>query len=366
MQSVKKIAKLYDDFMHFVVHNMFLFTVIAICATHVVLLILMSIGNVGPLIYLNVLNIIVDIFCIILCIHGHAIPVYVSIVLEISLYVIISNYILGWNNFSYCFLYCILPATIYFGANLIRRKYRTVIALIIMFYFCIILFCYLRYFNYVPPYSIENETIKHIMALFSMFMMAFTNGFYIAMYVFDAREREKTLNNKNEKLAADATVDTLTGLLNRRGFYSFINNGEAEKYQYYCVAFCDIDNFKRVNDTYGHDAGDEILSHIGKMLVRDMKGCIISRWGGEEIVIFMPDYDFEVAKQKMEYIRKKIEITPTTFYNKKINVTVSIGVKEMDSEHTIEQLIRIADERMYYGKQHGKNIVISEDCIEDE
>ena len=80
------------------------------------------------------------------------------------------------------------------------------------------------------------------------------------------------------------------------------------------------------------------------------------------MVILMKDYDMAVAKEKMEYLRKYIETNPTVFYNKRINVTVTIGLEEnKDSYKTPEEIIKVADERMYYGKQHGKNIVIYKD-----
>lgn len=76
----------------------------------------------------------------------------------------------------------------------------------------------------------------------------------------------------------------------------------------------------------------------------------------------MKDYDFTVAKEKMEYLRKVVESTPTVFFNKRIPATITIGVEEyLDKYHEPEEIIKVADERMYYGKQHGKNIVIFED-----
>ena len=133
-----------------------------------------------------------------------------------------------------------------------------------------------------------------------------------------------------------------------------------EKTKHFCVAFCDIDNFKRVNDSFGHDGGDEVLRHITKILKNEMQGCDICRWGGEEMVILMRDHDFAVAKEKMEYIRKIVETNPTVFYNKRIPVTITIGLEEnKDIYNNPEELIKVADERMYYGKEHGKNIVIS-------
>ncbi len=137
--------------------------------------------------------------------------------------------------------------------------------------------------------------------------------------------------------------------------------GGDEKH-HFCIAFCDIDNFKRINDSYGHDCGDEVLRHISWMIKKEMHGCAICRWGGEEIIILMKDYDMVVARQKMEYIRRSIESTPTVFYNKRIAATITIGLEEInDTYEEPEDIIKVADERMYYGKQHGKNILIYEE-----
>ena len=73
----------------------------------------------------------------------------------------------------------------------------------------------------------------------------------------------------------------------------------------------------------------------------------------------MRDYDMNVAKEKMEYLRKSIENSPTIFYNKRISATITIGLEERREKHREpDDIIKVADERMYYGKQHGKNIVI--------
>ena len=84
------------------------------------------------------------------------------------------------------------------------------------------------------------------------------------------------------------------------------------------------------------------------------------------MVILMKDYDFTVAKQKMEYIRGLVETSPTIFYNKHISATLTIGVEEYkESYRTPDEIIKVADTRMYHGKQKGKNIVISEDVPEE-
>ena len=87
-----------------------------------------------------------------------------------------------------------------------------------------------------------------------------------------------------------------------------------ERKSHFCIAFCDLDDFKRVNDTYGHDAGDEVLKHMTKLIVKDLNDCDICRWGGEEIVILMRNCDLATARERMERIRKRIESNPKMQY----------------------------------------------------
>ena len=190
---------------------------------------------------------------------------------------------------------------------------------------------------------------------------------YNTIYIYSSEVEKAGLEKENRQLSTDAHEDALTGLLNRRGFLPIMERQMEIKNNYFCVAFCDIDNFKRINDSYGHDAGDEVLRHIAAILRKEMTGCDICRWGGEEMIIMMRDYDMAVAKEKMEYVRRTIETSPTIFYNKRIPATVTIGVEERREVHKeAEEIIKIADERMYYGKQHGKNIVVCEGGTDPE
>ena len=137
---------------------------------------------------------------------------------------------------------------------------------------------------------------------------------------------------------------------------------EDEDSSKFSVAFCDLDDFKRINDSYGHEAGDEVLKHITLLIRKEMNGCEVCRWGGEEMVILMKGLDINEAREKLEKLRYNVETSPTIFFNKELRVTVTIGVAQNnDSYNGPEEVIKAADERMYYGKQHGKNVVIYED-----
>ena len=233
---------------------------------------------------------------------------------------------------------------------------------ILMINFGLYVFMYVRYVNEEPFVNIGNA-MRTVLMIFSSFVMVFSMIFYTFMYIYASEVELTSLEKKNEQLSTDAHVDVLTNLLNRRGFLPIVNTLMDEKTPgHFCVAFLDIDNFKRINDSFGHDGGDEVLRHISALIKKEMAGCEICRWGGEEFVILMIDYDMAVAIQKMEYIRKLVEANPTVFYNKHISATITIGLEEFnESYREPEAIIKVADGRMYYGKQHGKNILIAED-----
>ena len=359
-QSVKTTKKrtIIDDVMHFLVHNGFLFTVIVMCLVHVVLLGIMIAAGIKPLIIFNILSVIVYGFCIFLCRYGYIMPVYISIIIEVTSYTFFSSYFIGLKCGTYCFLFSIVPIIIYFGSYLFKGFTRIIIVLMLALNFSVFVFLYIR-LSEMPPIIETNAVTRLTLVIFSAFVMVFSTMFYNTIYIYTSENEVNVLEKKNEQLSVDATEDALTSLLNRRGFLPIIEDLMKDKNNHFCIAFCDIDNFKRINDTYGHDGGDEVLRHIASMIKREMHGCQVCRWGGEEIVILMKDYDLAVAKEKMEYLRKSIEASQTVFFNKYITATITIGLEESSEDYNEpDDIIKVADERMYYGKQHGKNIVI--------
>lgn len=359
-----KERSILDKTMHFLVHNSFFFTVAIMGLVHLTLLVVMWVAAVMPLVQFNILSVVVYLFCVLLCKVGHIMPVYVSILLEVTAYAIVSTYFTGWSGGSYCFLVSIVPIIIYFGCFLFKGSKRWFIVLALIMNFSVYVFLYLRFVDTQPIYEL-SYAIKAFLVVFASFVMVFSVIFYNVVYIYSSEYERVDLEQKNKQLSVDASEDILTNLLNRRGFLPLVEAlMKDEGHNHFCIAFCDIDNFKRINDSYGHDCGDEVLRHITRLIKREMQGCDICRWGGEEIIILMKDYDFTVAKEKMEYMRKCIELNPTVFFNKRISATITIGVEEYKENYLEpEEIIKVADARMYYGKQHGKNIVISEDIL---
>lgn len=179
------------------------------------------------------------------------------------------------------------------------------------------------------------------------------------------KERTEELNFINKKLQEqiqeveyNASHDRLTGLYNRREFESIFEKEmhRAKRYGYtLSVVLFDIDDFKKINDTYGHKIGDEVLISISilvQKIIRDSD--IIARWGGEEFIIIFPESDLENTKEKAEMIRKTID---DEIFPKNLHVTCSFGVTTYLKEDTSDSLFIRCDDALYQAKNKGKNNV---------
>ncbi len=161
-----------------------------------------------------------------------------------------------------------------------------------------------------------------------------------------------------ERLYMDATIDPLTGLFNRRTFKERFSGELARAKRYrksFAIAIFDIDSFKHVNDTFGHNQGDEVLKAVAGALQGSIRESDLgARWGGEEFVLLMPETPKREAGQVAERVRRRVEstvLTPTS-------VTVSGGVASFPHDGDDENaLFEFADKALYRAKAEGKNLV---------
>jgi diguanylate cyclase len=122
---------------------------------------------------------------------------------------------------------------------------------------------------------------------------------------------------------------------------------------------CDIDHFKRVNDTYGHQAGDKVLRIIARSIAsRLRKTDFIARFGGEEFVVLMPETSAEQAYAVIDHIRESIAECPFHFKEKPVTITLSFGVTAFAGENKPDAVFARADKALYQAKEQGRNRVI--------
>lgn len=167
--------------------------------------------------------------------------------------------------------------------------------------------------------------------------------------------------------------DELTGMLNRRGFNE--EAGKVFKYMYskhglslsrqgdtlpFSIVFIDIDDFKKVNDKYGHDEGDKVLKHTAKVMGRILrKNDIYARWGGEEFVVALPQANKKTAVKVAEKLCNAFADSKIKLGGKSVQVTMSVGIVMHSDEINLHQMIEKADQAMYKAKKRGKNQVVT-------
>ncbi|MEO8301378.1 MAG: PleD family two-component system response regulator [Rhizomicrobium sp.] len=164
-----------------------------------------------------------------------------------------------------------------------------------------------------------------------------------------------------------AITDQLTGLHNRRYMSRHLDTLlSSAKKEGRSLAFVimDIDFFKHVNDTHGHDIGDEVLKEFASRISANVRGIDLAcRYGGEEFVVVMPDTDTSFAYSIAERLRQSIETTPVKISRAPgaLNITISIGIAKLESEaDTAEQLLHRADQALYRAKRSGRNKVVAD------
>jgi len=180
--------------------------------------------------------------------------------------------------------------------------------------------------------------------------------------IYNASKNNLRLINNHKRFKELANSDSLTGLYNRRYFYHLANKIlklTSRSNSPISVCMIDIDNFKSINDTYGHHLGDFVIKNLSKNLLEFTRDSdIVARYGGEEFIILFPDTDINGARVITNKICKKIAEQKLESQNSNLSYTVSIGVSEYKHNSHIDEFIINADNALYKAKDNGKNQVV--------
>ena len=202
---------------------------------------------------------------------------------------------------------------------------------------------------YRDEYFLANMTLRFI-GLFLMLLCINLISYFGGKFFVE--ELEKYVN-----------YDPLTHLLNRRSINHYLKHlrkhVKSEKGTF-CILLMDIDKFKSINDTYGHDCGDEVLKNVAQTIVHGVKtNDNVFRWGGEEILVLLKT-DEKHAIETAERIRKNIENSPVNYRDEmSIPFTATIGVTKYTKGITFQEMMDDVDSKLYYGKRNGRNQVVS-------
>lgn len=269
---------------------------------------------------------------------------------EIILFSAMSELISG-GHFGYLYFVIGMVAVIFFMLPYSNRKkhvyqligagFAVAIGLISVYDY----FLYPELMDTVLLYKPFEKSMNLVITLFSLFYLS-------NLYLVELRTTQ-------EKLDYNSNHDMLTGLYNRRFFESIMKRSKEEKETSFSVAMLDVDDFKKINDTYGHETGDKVLALVSRCIDACLpENAVAVRWGGEEFVLYLPQVDNARALEVLNDFRTRLSEQRLYHKGSRVTITATIGLCTGESIADYEEYLRQADEKLYWGKKHGKNQIV--------
>lgn len=335
---------------------------IAVIVVHVLMVFLFHIMGVWQLSLYNIIVTAYYSYCYTTVREGKVRQGYILTFAEIVAQMVFTTLIIGWSVGFYAYVIALIPLYYYINMFLGRGSDHPFMPFFwSMITFGIFLGTFILSLNVTPVTNLDMSqkvTIFIFNTFFAFQLIIWMSHFLVLGY-------KKTLNamaERNASLDEAAGQDPLTKLFNRRTMEERLDEAlEAAKKNgtIFSLVMGDIDFFKKINDTYGHDCGDVALVAVAEILkacVRD--GDIVCRWGGEEFLLLVSG-NRGVATTVAERIRSRIENNVVEFGGNQIKFTMTLGVSTYAPGYSLEALVNQADENLYYGKEHGRNQVVA-------
>ncbi|BBE30806.1 hypothetical protein OSSY52_09470 [Tepiditoga spiralis] len=218
----------------------------------------------------------------------------------------------------------------------------------------------IKYSWYIVFMINYNEILNKY--LLSFLMILSTGIIIITLYAIEMKKLYNAIKSKTLSLEILSKTDPLTQLVNRRTLLNALSI-ESERFKRYGTVFsiilCDIDFFKDINDTFGHEAGDFVLKELSNIFLEETRDIdIIGRWGGEEFLLILPQTTEKDAKILAERIRNKIKEKNFIYRDKHLPLTMTFGISVYNDKNIeIDDLIRRADLALYEGKNSGRDTI---------
>ena len=348
---------------YFTLEKKLSFIIYCLAGFHTLLAVLCCLAEVYPLMAYSAFSVALFlVICVRMTKDGHFATSTLIVASEVMICSLFSTLCLGINCGFSLYNIAIISAFFYLTFVIEPFKKRESISFLLSL---LAVVCFVL--NYVitqfvtPFYTLYSPVWQHIFYGVNMFVTFLMIISFNYLFIWEIKLNQKTLAAQNKQLDIMAHQDPLTHLLNRRCMNEQLNESLRNlkiKGKRFSLVLCDIDDFKKVNDTYGHDAGDLILITVAQTISQNVRTeDAVCRWGGEEILILIND-PVETASTMAERIRKKIQETSTNFEGHTIHITMTFGIAESIPGYRIEQIIQLADEKLYQGKRNGKNRVV--------
>jgi diguanylate cyclase (GGDEF)-like protein len=318
--------------------------------THLAFCALFFWAKVDSLAYVNIGSVLTYVWVFALARSGKVEKAWAVAVLEVLGHAILAVSVIGWDTGFHYYILLVIPVAVISSIRPVILKVLTVVGVMMTY---LLLDIVLRHQK--PPGTLSAVVIDglhYFNVLGVMVILIFLAGYYY--YLIDKAA---------SALREMASTDPLTQLKNRRAITEVIRREESRVRRgqpYLSFILCDLDHFKAINDTKGHDVGDVVLKSVSKTLAACMRDVdFVARWGGEEFLAVLPDTNSEGAKLVAERIRSRIEGEMVEVRGMEaFNVTMTLGVATVLPGEGAEQAIVRADAALYEGKHGGRNRVV--------
>lgn len=347
MKSLKnKVRKIY-------IEKVYKRIIILAFLMHIIFSVFFSFTKFDDLMNYNIVSAVFYILMVLLVARRMFRSIVTMIHLEVILFVSISIYYLGWDT-GYSLYLVAMASLIYFCPY----KHKFIPYLFGIIEACLFIFLKI-YTNANEPIYICSEEFHFHLFLFNC-ACCFIIILYAA-YLFGISTEFVThkLETENTRLNKVAYYDQLTGAYTR---YHFLKSIDKLDFDIFGIAIFDLDDFKLINDTYGHNCGDYILNETISILRKEFSSDVnITRWGGEEfLILYTKPIDKRDFFNELQNIRRLVESFDYVYEKNLIKITITLGASMANKKDDIHDVIKKIDSNLYKGKNSGKNCVILE------
>ncbi len=313
--------------------------------------------DIWPMVAFNVVSCLVFAACFLINRLGYTYLTLAIGMTEIITHAALAVAFVGWNSGFGAYILWLVPLVFYSARWRLSAKVSLSIGLTV---------AYVGVYVYavsVPPLVVIDQAHLTVTGIVNALVLFLVIAALAYVFRQAATTTESVLTQANLALERQANTDPLTGLSNRRQMHDDLSQSVAQHGMHhttFSVVIADIDDFKALNDYYGHEAGDLVLIQVARM----MRGSLreqdrVARWGGEEFMILLADTGLDEAKVAAERLLAQIAVKPIDIDGQNLTVTLTMGVAEFDGESDPSACIKRADAALYLGKNSGKNQVVS-------
>lgn len=286
--------------------------------------------------------------------RAHTTGVVYTLALCMSAWILVNIIYFGWNVGVQHFILVLLILSFFSGYSQYAFKAFSAVVLC-----CFRIYLFFLCENREPVVSLPVTT-NHILQIINTIMIFWCISVIAYVFSKDSQALEGKLIDYNNQLQDQANTDALTGLYNRRKAMQYLEQIlTPSNSSFTSICICDIDFFKKVNDNYGHDVGDIVLQNLADIMTTTLdKNILAARWGGEEFLLVFSGYNGDEAYTRLETLRSNIKALKFKAKEETFSITMTFGLAEYDFSSDIDAIIKEADEKLYMGKENGRDQIV--------